>query len=43
MEDTIDKILEAPGKLEEITGLSKKNRLAFVDKLRQITERSVFS
>ena len=34
-DDTIDKILEAPEKLEEITGLSKKNRLAFVEKLRQ--------
>ena len=29
------KFLEAPEKLEEITGLSKKNRLAFVEKLRQ--------
>ena len=34
-DDTIDKILEAPEKLEEITGLSKKKRLAFVEKLRQ--------
>jgi len=34
-DDTIDKILEAPEKLKEITGLSKKNRLAFVEKLRQ--------
>ena len=31
----LTKFLEAPEKLEEITGLSKKNRLAFVEKLRQ--------
>ena len=34
-DNTIDKILEAPEKLEEITGLSKKTSLAFVEKLRQ--------
>ena len=34
-DNTIDKIFGGPWKLEEITGLSKKNRLAFVEKLRQ--------
>ena len=42
-DNTIDKILEAPEKLEGITGLSKKNRLAFVENSVRITERSAFS
>ncbi|HFU3819196.1 TPA: ATP-dependent RecD-like DNA helicase [Streptococcus suis] len=33
-EDTIDKILAEPEKLTQITGLSSKNRQAFVEKLR---------
>ena len=33
-EDTIDKILQAPEKLASISGLSKKNREAFVEKLQ---------
>ena len=33
-EDTIDKILQAPEKLASISGLSKKNRDAFVEKLQ---------
>ncbi|MFQ6810507.1 MAG: ATP-dependent RecD-like DNA helicase [Streptococcus sp.] len=33
-EDTIDKILQAPEKLTSISGLSKKNREAFVEKLQ---------
>ena len=33
-EDTIDRILQAPEKLASISGLSKKNREAFVEKLQ---------
>ena len=33
-EDTIDKILQAPEKLASISGLSRKNREAFVEKLQ---------